>query len=294
MSVAEGQAPRLAALWQLDPEGMAASPRLSAAIWDSDARDVADDGQSPTNVLSLQLGNAEAEVFVDGKLIGRRLWRAGEVQVMPAGIVPRAVFLAPFRILHAYVPPNLLREAAIETGRDGDIELRDPFGDPAPTIAPLLRALNTELSRGTPPSRLMLDGIGLQLAVNLLRDWSNIGDDPRLAPPRGGLADWRLRRAMDLLDARWADDVGLAELAEQAGLSPGHFASLFRRATGLSPHQWLIRRRIAEACAMLGDPRRSVTEVALACGFASSQHFATLFRERMGITPSAYRRDRLM
>lgn len=61
----------------------------------------------------------------------------------------------------------------------------------------------------------------------------------------------------------------------------------------LTPHRWLVQRRIARACEMLADPRVSVTEIALACGFSSSQHFATAFRKHMGATPSAYRRDRL-
>jgi AraC family transcriptional regulator len=96
---------------------------------------------------------------------------------------------------------------------------------------------------------------------------------------------------MEYLDAHLADDVGLATLAAEVGLSAGHLAAAFRRETGLPPHRWLMRRRLERARDLLEDPRRSVTEIAHACGFASSQHLATLFKRQIGKTPSEHRRD---
>ncbi|MFC5422864.1 helix-turn-helix transcriptional regulator [Bosea eneae] len=85
----------------------------------------------------------------------------------------------------------------------------------------------------------------------------------------------------------------MEELAALVGLSPNHFCTAFRVSMGEPPHHWLVRRRIDRARGMLVDPRFTVTEVALACGFSSSANFATTFRKHVGASPSAWRRERL-
>jgi AraC family transcriptional regulator len=101
-----------------------------------------------------------------------------------------------------------------------------------------------------------------------------------------------VRRALDYIEGHLGDDIGVLELSAVAALSPAHFTKMFRGAVGMPPHRWLLERRLERAQAMLADPRASVTEIALACGFGSSQHFATAFRKSRGVTPSDYRRSR--
>ena len=139
----------------------------------------------------------------------------------------------------------------------------------------------------------MVDGLTMQLAVHMVRSWSNRRSHHLDRSPQGP-CDWRIRRAMERLEAGFAEDIGLAELAILADLSPRHLTELFRAATGLPPHQWLMRRRVERAREMLGNPKLSVTEIAHACGFASSQHLATVFKKQVSITPTEYRRDRLL
>jgi AraC family transcriptional regulator len=128
----------------------------------------------------------------------------------------------------------------------------------------------------------------------LLRSHSNLAGTGRLARLDADriAVDWRIQRAMQYLDAHLARDVGMAELAAEFGLSPGHLAAAFRRQTGLPPHRWLMRRRLERARDLLVGSCRSVTEIAHACGFASSQHLATLFKRQTGQTPSEHRRRR--
>lgn len=110
---------------------------------------------------------------------------------------------------------------------------------------------------------------------------------------RPDVTDWRVRRALEQIDARIGEDLRLADLAAAAGLSPSRFTALFRDALGCSPHMWMTRRRIERACDWLLDPRRSITAIALDLGFSSSQHFATTFRNHKRMTPSAWRKMRL-
>ena len=142
---------------------------------------------------------------------------------------------------------------------------------------------------GAPTARLLAEGAMLTMLGELSR-LATPSSKRDAGPPR---PDWRLRGALEYLEAHLADDVGLAELASVMRISTTHAGSLFRAGTGEPPHRWLMRRRVERACELLCDPRRSVTEVALACGFASSQHLATVFRKRLGVTPTAWRRRRL-
>ena len=109
---------------------------------------------------------------------------------------------------------------------------------------------------------------------------------------RPDVRDWRVRRTLEQIDARLGEDISLAELAGTVDLSPSHYSALFRAATGVTPHAWIMRRRIEKACELLADPRTPITEVALSTGFSSSQHFATAFRAEMGTTPTIWRRER--
>ena len=88
-------------------------------------------------------------------------------------------------------------------------------------------------------------------------------------------------------------DLSLKVLAEQAGLSPFHFARLFRTVTGRTPHRYVMERRVEGALSLLRDGVLSLSEVALECGFASQSHFTTVFRQHIGVTPARYRKAAL-
>ena len=109
---------------------------------------------------------------------------------------------------------------------------------------------------------------------------------PRIPAP---LPSWRLRRVEAYIDANIEGPVTLADLARAAGLSPMHFAAQFRRLTGVRPHEFLLRRRIDHAQAMLADPRAKLVDVALSVGFQTQAHFTTVFKRFVGETPHRWR-----
>jgi AraC family transcriptional regulator len=87
------------------------------------------------------------------------------------------------------------------------------------------------------------------------------------------------------------DELGLDELAQSVGLSTAHFARMFRKSTGETPHQFVLRQRLKRAKAMLRAPNARILDVAVACGFKTQQHFAQVFRDVCGISPTGYRQD---
>lgn len=95
--------------------------------------------------------------------------------------------------------------------------------------------------------------------------------------------------AIRTMEARCAEPLHIAELAAAAGLSAAHFSTLFKRATGLSPHQYLVRLRLERVCAALRDAEVSLVDIAHNHGFSSQSHLNTTFRRLLGVTPAQYR-----
>jgi AraC-like DNA-binding protein len=106
---------------------------------------------------------------------------------------------------------------------------------------------------------------------------------------RGGL-ERDLLRARDLVDARYAEPLDVAALAQRAHTSPAHFARRFKKTFGETPHQYLLTRRIERAKHLLRETDRSVTEISLDVGFHSLGTFSSKFKEFVGGTPTEYRR----
>jgi DNA-binding GntR family transcriptional regulator/AraC-like DNA-binding protein len=108
---------------------------------------------------------------------------------------------------------------------------------------------------------------------------------------RGGLGPARLRRVAELVQAKIEDDLTLNKMAESAGLSTAHFSQMFRKSTGESPHQFVLRHRVERAKEMLRATEQRILDVAVACGFKTQQHFARVFRRMCGASPTEYRQE---
>jgi AraC-like DNA-binding protein len=106
-----------------------------------------------------------------------------------------------------------------------------------------------------------------------------------------GLAPASLRRVTELVHAKIEDELSLDEMAESAGLSTAHFSQMFRKSTGETPHQFLLRQRVERAKEMLRAGQARVLDVAIASGFKTQQHFARVFRRMCGATPKEYRKE---
>ena len=107
------------------------------------------------------------------------------------------------------------------------------------------------------------------------------------APIADGKEPAAVARTKDFLLAHVGENVDLAALAQHAGLSAWHLIRVFRKATGLTPHAWLVDRRVQLARRLLrqGEP---LVATASACGFADQSHLTRLFKARLGVTPGQY------
>ena len=100
-----------------------------------------------------------------------------------------------------------------------------------------------------------------------------------------------LRRARDRIDRDYAQQIGMAALAAEAGYSLGQFIRVFCAAYGETPGRYLTRRRVERACELLRSVNLTVTEICMLVGFSSLGTFSRRFADIVGRSPSAYRRE---
>lgn len=136
-------------------------------------------------------------------------------------------------------------------------------------------------------NQLTLSTASTLLLTHLVQHYSNV--QWQLPTITGGLAPVALRNVLEYIEAHLGEPLLLCDLATQVSLSEYHFARMFRQSMGVAPHQFVMQRRMARAKALLLSSNRSLTDIALACGFNSASHFSNRFKAAKGITPSQLR-----
>jgi len=194
------------------------------------------------------------------------------------------------RILVIAMEQAFITQVVSEAFDGNEPALRTRIGIRDPVIEGMAAAWRRELAEHGAGGRLYTEGLGSALAVHLFRAY---GDALSRAPPMiGGLGALRLRRVIDYIEAHFADDISLRDLAALAGLSTHHFGEAFKASTGTSPHRYLTERRVRRAKELLLGAEQSIAEIAVSVGFASHSHFTDNFRKLTGTTPSRFRMDR--
>jgi AraC-like DNA-binding protein len=121
---------------------------------------------------------------------------------------------------------------------------------------------------------------------------NNVNDRALPAPGvriRGGLPPRVMRRVREYIDAHLDEKISIGSLADAIGLSMFHFARAFKQSEGVTPHDYLVRRRVARAMELRADTNIPLSEIAMAVGFSDQSHCARRFREIVGVCPRDYR-----
>lgn len=138
---------------------------------------------------------------------------------------------------------------------------------------------------------LYADHLTRLMALHLLRHHSTRPLRRTPASYRPTMAvDARINHVRDLIEYALDEDLSLARLAREAGISAHAFSAAFVRTCGITPHRYVLERRIERAKGMLRGEKLSVAEIALQTGFASQSHLATAFKRAVGVTPGEYQR----
>jgi len=106
---------------------------------------------------------------------------------------------------------------------------------------------------------------------------------------QGGLPRYKLRRAVEFVDANLDRVIHLKDMARVADVSLFHFHRQFKKTIGLTPHQFIVQRRIEQAKVLLAQSELPIIDVAVRVGFVDQSHFTTTFRKMTSMTPRIYR-----
>ena len=108
---------------------------------------------------------------------------------------------------------------------------------------------------------------------------------------RGGLLPWQVKRIREFIDSNLDEPLSAEQLSTEVRLGPNYFQRAFKKSFGVSPHTFLVQRRIARAQELMLSTEQPLAEIALMSGFSDQAHFTTRFRRALGTTPGLWRRE---
>jgi AraC family transcriptional regulator len=194
-----------------------------------------------------------------------------------------------FDSLRFYISRDSLDELSFDRGQRSGVRLETSrLGARDAVMFGLAQALLDRVERPSERSALFIDHIALAFHAHASEAYGVAA--PPLGPMTGRLSAWQLRRAIDHMTAHLDGDPTIAQLAQACGLSSGYFARAFRQTVGVTPHQWLLRRRVERARQMLRHGGLELAAIAAACGFADQSHFTRVFARLEGQSPGRWRR----
>jgi AraC family transcriptional regulator len=191
------------------------------------------------------------------------------------------------------IPRATFDQLADDHGADRIVELAVKPGVAAndPIVLHLGNSLKPAVERHDGANDQFVDRVTTALNIHFARVYGGMHFPRRLVT--GGLAPWQLRLARDMINARLEEELSLEQLAHECRLSVTHFAKAFARSTGISPHRWLMQRRVDAAKDLMLTTDSSLVEISLKCGFSDQSHFTRVFAEATGETPGRWRQIHL-
>ncbi|MDM9379867.1 AraC family transcriptional regulator [Chlorogloeopsis sp. ULAP01] len=212
------------------------------------------------------------------------LAQAGSINIHSAGSMASCRWSEAISFIRLDISPQLIEQVAeqVDTKSHCSHELINIAHTDDAKILQISQWLLDEQKNGGSGGQLYIDSLLNVLAVHLLRTYTTQFREAR-SPKR--LTQEQVSRTIDYMHAHLDQDISLEVLAQSVNLSPSHLRRLFKQATGMAPHQYLINLRINRAKELLLSGGFSVNEVAAEVGFADQSHLHRHFKRIFGVTP---------
>ena len=211
----------------------------------------------------------------------------GEIAIAPANIPHWTRDFQQAEAIILGLEPQLISHVAHESINPDQVEIIPQFAQPDPLIYGIGRSLRAELESQGVGSHIYVESLCNTLAVHLLRRYAS--RQHCIREYSDGLPKYKLRQAIDYIDANLDQEIRLANIAEVVGMSQYYFCQLFKQSMGIAPYQYVIQQRVERAKQLLQQREITISDIALQCGFANQSHFTKHFRKLTGITPKACR-----
>ena len=243
--------------------------------------------------IEVLLRSAIVDCFRNGRRVSKGTVGFGGTQIASPGERIHASFRRPVEAIHVFVP----RAIVVATYEDlqqcscpPEYELVDPAFAADPVMGKLACTLLETNALRSPFACLYCESLAMAVLARAMEFRRNRGE----GGARTGLAPWRLKRTIQYIEDKLGEPITLNDIAEYAGLSRMHFAAQFKRATGLSPHAFLMEKRLDMAKTLLIEDRLPIVQIAFTVGFNSQAHFTTVFHKATGTTPGRWREQASM
>ena len=175
-----------------------------------------------------------------------------------------------------------------DQGRVAGLRARE-FGQADPVLYHMAIAMLPALKSPTEATAAFVEYLALALHEHVIHAYGGV---PNRGRGWGGLAPWQLSRIRDFVEHNLSRDISIAELSAECRLSCSHFARAFRVSLGMTPHQWILKRRLELAKTLMSRSDASLAHIATQCGFADQSHLDRHFVRQFGTTPARWRLNR--
>jgi AraC family transcriptional regulator len=190
--------------------------------------------------------------------------------------------------MHIHLKPELIEQVAEASEIDRErINLVNCFSKQDLHLQHIAMLLLAELQSGGMMGRLYIESLTQVLVIHLLRHYSTFTQT--ITPENRSLTHAQLQQAIDYVDTHLDRDLSLVQIAKVINISPTYFASLFKRATGISPHQYVIKQRVERAKLLLSKTDLTIADIAQQVGFSSQSHLTQHFKRLTRMTPKQIR-----
>ena len=237
--------------------------------------------------LVLQVGKPTTLEWQNRKNFIKRQIHAGESSFHSVGELPAFCLHDPAEVLEISFAPSFVTRAFGDAANRFPADLAPFYGTTDTQIERIALCLGAEIDSHCPGGALLGESLVTALVAHLFAKYSGM---PKQASPIGGLAKSDLQRVLTHIADNIANNLSLNDLAAITHLSPHHFSLRFKQSLGISPHQFVIRRRIEMAQRLLCRPI-PLAQIAHQVGFASQSHFNAHFKRLVGVTPHVYRQQ---
>jgi len=215
----------------------------------------------------------------------------GSISLIPAGSAVLADWQGNRDLLRIYLKPSIVARVATESFKFDSTRTVVPpiyFLD-APGLRSAIMAVYHELRvGGGEGEQLLVESLAIILSVHLIRHITGMHRPPLRA--EAVLPRPKLHTVIEYIMENVEAGPTLEQMASVANLSPYHFVRQFKAATGLTPYQYVIHRRVERAQQLLQkNGELSLAEVAVRTGFSDQSHFTSLFKRIIGVTPGQFR-----
>jgi AraC family transcriptional regulator len=248
------------------------------------------------HVIVIPLGHqaVDLEIFWEGRLqtvsYREEDFTSSCIEVIPADLPLKLrshTTVRGMELIHCYLEPTFLATIAHESVNPDRVELLLTPKKNDSLLQQLGLALKSSLEIDGIGSNFYADSLATAMAAHLVRHYSTRKHN--FQEYENGLSKQKLRQAIDYIQAHLGEDLSLSDIAARLGMSQYYFCHLFKRSTGMSPHQYLMRQRLEQAKHLLKQREQTITWVAIECGFANQSHFAKCFRQYTGMNPKQFR-----